>query len=131
MAVWTDLGENWAADVLFGSRSPDTALSLGLYTAPTTEPGETAVIGDLTEPSGNGYARIDLNRGSWTISGDTAEYAEQTFTASGGDWGNVYGYFLATKDTTPLLIAVEQFTNGPFNITDGSSIKITPRVRIS
>jgi len=130
MAVWTDLGENWTSNVLFGSRSPDSTLKIGLYTAPTYEPGETATLNDLTEPSGNGYSRISLSRGSWTISGDTATYAEVTFTASGGNWGNVYGYFICTS-TDGLLLAAEQFANGPYNVTDGSSIKITPKIRIS
>ena len=129
MAVWTDLGENWTANVLFGSRSPDTTLKIGLYTAPTSEPGETATLSDLTEPSGNGYSRIDLSRGSWTVSGDTATYAEVTFTASGGNWGNVYGYFICTSDG--LLLAAEHFANGPYNVTDGSSVKITPKIKIS
>jgi len=129
MAVWTDLGENWVANILFGSRNPDTKLKIGLYTAPTSEPGEDAQLGDLTEPSGNGYSRIDLDRGSWTITGDIAVYAEVTFTASGGNWGLVYGYFICTEDG--LLIAAEHFANGPYNVTDGSSVKITPRVRIS
>ena len=125
MAKLVNEGENRILNIWFGSTSPDASLQLGLYTD-SSEPAETAVLGDLTEPVGNGYARQTLTRGSWSIAGDLAEYAQQTFTASGGDWGNVYGYFI-TNGTE--LLFVEHFSNGPYNVTDGSNVKVTTRIR--
>lgn len=133
MAKWPDEAENRVANILFGSTAVDATLYLGLYTSPTSEPAETAVVADLTEPSGSGYARITLTRGSWTVTSSAATYAQQTFTASGGAWGNVYGYFIntASSGTGGKLMAVEQFSNGPFNIGDGDSVKVTPSITVA
>ena len=131
---WVDEGENHVANILFGAISPDTTLYLGLYTAPISEPAETAVIGDLTEPVGNGYARIALTRGSWVITDDLAEYAQQTFTASGGNWGDVYGYFICdslTGISAVKLLAVEQFPTAPYTLNDGDFVKITPKITVA
>lgn len=133
MAKWVDAGENRVANQLFGATAVDTTLYIGIYTSPTTEPGETAVINDLTEPSGSGYARIALTRGTWVVSGSAATYAQQTFAASGGSWGACYGYFVATSSagTGGALMYVEQFSSGPYSIGDGDSIKITPSVAVA
>lgn len=133
MAKWCDEGENRVAGILFGSTAVDATLYMGLYTSPTTEPAETAVVADLTEPSGGGYARIALTRGTWSVTASAAAYAQQTFTASGGAWGNVYGYFINTDSsgTAGKLLAVEHFSDGPYSIGDGDSIKISPTVTIS
>lgn len=131
MPKWVDEGENWVGRCLFGSDTAPATLYLGIYTN-TTEPAETANLAALTEPSGNGYARISLSKGSWSITNDLAEYAQQTFTATGA-WGNCYGYFLATSsDGTGKLLGVEQFSNGPYNVqNNGDQIKVTPRVRVA
>jgi hypothetical protein len=130
MPKWVDEGETRVLQILFGSQAVDATLYLGLFTN-SSEPAETANLAAITEPSGNGYARISLARGAnWTISGDLATYLEQTFTAT-GPWGNVYGYFIATSvDGTGKLLAVETFSNGPYNVqNNGDAIKVTPKVR--
>lgn len=132
MPKWVDQGENRVANILFGSQSPDSNLYMGLYTN-STEPPETATLTNITEVSGGGYGRITLARGSWTISDDSAQYAQQTFTASGASWGNVYGYFICTVQTGTggVLLCVEHFSNGPYNVQDGGSIKITPKITVA
>ena len=132
MAKWADQGENRVVDILFGSQAVDANTYLGIY-SDSSEPGETATLPGgatpITEISGAGYARKTLARGSWTITGDYAQYAQQTFTASGGSWSNCYGYFIATtSDNTGKLLCVEHFTGGPFNVPDGGAIKITPKI---
>jgi len=130
MAKWVDEGENWVADILFGSVSVDTYLYLGLY-KDTSEPAETDGLSDLTEEDGSGYARIMLTRGTWSVAGDDASYAEQTFTAS-AVWGNVYGYFIGTSpDDSGKLLCVEDFDDGPYDVGNGDSIKITPKITVS
>lgn len=133
MSKFCDEGEHRVADILFGSTAVDATLYIGLYTAPTTEPAETAVLSDLTEPSGGAYARIALTRGSWTVTASAAAYAQQTFSASGGAWGSVYGYFITTvsSGTSGKLLAVEQFSDGPYSIGDGDNIKISPSVTVA
>jgi len=131
MAKWCDEGENRVLNILFGNTAVDSNLYLGLFTN-TTEPAESANLAAISEPSGNGYERKTLARGSWTINADLASYAQQVFTAT-GNWGNVYGYFIATSsDGSGKLLGVELFTNGPYNVANsGDEIKITPSVRCS
>ena len=126
-------GENRIADIIFGATAVDSSLYLGLYTN-SSEPAEGDSLSSITVPSGsaNGYAAITLSRGSWTVTNDNAAYAQQTFTASGGDWGNVYGYYIATStDGTGVLLFVETFSDGPYNVTDGDSVKITPSITVA
>lgn len=124
-----DEGENRIADILFGAQAVDGELYLGIY-KDAAEPGEDATIASLTEVSGFGYARKTLTRGSWTITGSEAEYAEQIFLASGGNWGNTYGYFIATSsDDSGKLIAIEQFASARY-IEDTKGLKITPKMTV-
>jgi len=131
VAKWMDEGETRVLQILFGSLAVDGAYYLGLYKN-SAEPDENITVADLTEISGYGYARKSLARGSWTISGNQATYAEQTFLAQGGDWGNIYGYFITTTltGTGGKLVAIEHFGT-PFNIVDGKGIKIIPQITIS
>jgi len=131
MAKWCDEGENDILNVYFSTQAKRTSLWLGLY-LDDPEPAEAAALADLTEPSGNGYARVELLQENWTVADDLASYPQVTFTATGA-WGNVYGYFIATsQDNSGLLLAVEHFSDGPYNIqNNGDQIKVTPKVRAS
>ena len=135
MAKWCDEGENWILDVaLKKNTAQPTNVYLGLYSDPTTEPGETATLATVTEPSSGGYARIAVAcGGDWTLSGSEITAAQKTFTASGAAWGNVYGYFLCTvsSGTSGKMLAVEQFSDGPYNVIDGGAIKITAKLTCS
>ena len=131
MAKLVDSGENRIANIIFGSTAVDATLYLGLYTN-TTEPAEAGLLADITVPSGGAYAAIALTRGSWVVTADTAAYAQQTFTATGADWGNVYGYYIATSsDLSGTLLFVEQFSDGPYAVTDGASVKVTPSISVA
>lgn len=129
--IWCDEGENRVLGILFGDTPVDGALYLGLYTN-SVQPGETAKVSDLTEPSGFGYARKTLSRGTthWTIIEDQATYGEQTFLAQGGDWGNIYGYFITTTLTGAggKLMGLEHLGSA-FSVLDGKGIKITPKLK--
>lgn len=105
----------------------DADLELGLFT--NVAPGETINEASITEPSGTGYARIDLTDGSWTGSGSSRSYPQQTFTAGAGGWtGSIQGYFIATKSAggTQRLIAIEVDSNGPYTLNENDTYKITP-----
>lgn len=124
-----DEGEHRIADILYGTQAVDGELYLGIY-KDAAEPGEDATIASLTEVSGNGYARKTLTRSLWTITGGEAEYAEQIFLAVGGDWGDCYGYFIASStDDSGDLIAIEQFSYA-MPIEDTKGIKITPKLTV-
>lgn len=124
-------GRHRIADILFGSQAVDGTLYLGIFTN-TSEPGLANVLADITEPSGSGYSRIALTRGSWSVVANAAAYAEQTFAASGGNWGNCYGYFIASSaDSSGKLIAVEAFSDGPYDTLDTYQIKVTPNITVT
>ena len=110
----------------------DADLELGLFT--NAAPGETITEAAITEPTGTGYARISLTDVSWSVVGDTASYAEQTFTGGAGGWtGSIQGYFIATKSAggTKRLLYVEVDGNGPYTINENDTYKITPNITIS
>jgi hypothetical protein len=89
-------------------------------------------LATITElPVANGYARVSLPDANWTVVADVATHEQQTFTANGGDWGNVTGYFIcdAANGNAANLIIVEHFADGPYNCLDGLSILVTPAVQ--
>ena len=124
-----DEGKNRVLQILFGSQVVDGVLYLGLY-RDSTEPVEGDGLGDLTEVTSTGYARKPLTRGSWIITDDLAEYAQQMWTAQ-TNWGNIYGYFLATSaDNSGKLLAIDHFET-PYDIQSGKGIKVTPKIQVS
>jgi hypothetical protein len=131
MAKWCDQGENYILDVCFKkATSPPSNIYIGLYTN-TSEPAEDATLAGLTEPSGYNYARIAIAcGGDWTLSASELTAVQKTFSCSGGNWGNVYGYFLCTvaSGTSGSLLGVEHFGDGPYNVQDGGSVKVTAKL---
>lgn len=132
---WCDEGETSVGDVyLKAGAQPD--FYLGLYKN-TTEPGESDVMTNITEaqtPGSNGYNRIQLVDGDWTESPQGLfSNLQKTFTAAGAAWGDIYGYFITTAatGTAGKLIAVEHFSDGPYTVNDGWSVKVTPKVTVA
>jgi len=111
----------------------DANLELGLFT--DAAPDETITEATITEPGGGGYARIDLTDGSWTGSADSRAYAQQTFTATGSDYtgSDVQGYFIATKASggTPRILCIEVDGNGPYDINENDTYKVTPNITVA
>lgn len=130
VAKLVDEGENRILNMLLGSLAVDGAWYLGLYKN-VTEPAEDITLAGFTEPSGFGYARKTLTKGSWTIVADLASYAQQTFLASGGDWGNITGYFIATtSNNSGKVIAICHFTEA-LAVLNTKGIKVAPKFRAS
>lgn len=104
----------------------DAGLELGLFT--NSAATESLTEATVTEPTGGGYARIDLADASWTESPQGVfTYATQTFTATGSAYaGSVYGYFIATKSAggTQRLVAVEIDANGPYTMSENDTYDI-------
>jgi len=127
--MWCDEGENRVLGILLGDTPVDGAYYLGLYKN-SVQPGEDDVVADMTEPSGYGYARKVLTRGGWTIAAGAATYAEQTFLAVGGDWGNIYGYFITTTltGTGGKLMGLEHL-GSPLSVLNGKGVKLTPKIK--
>lgn len=113
------------------SRGADE-LYLGLYTD-TTEPLETATLASgITELALTGYARIQLTDAGWSNVAGVFTNLEKTFTA-GEDWGDIYGYFICNVSTGTAgeLIFVEHFSTGPFNVSNGKTIKVTSTITVA
>jgi hypothetical protein len=133
MAKLVDEGEGDIGNIYLKNTTQNANLYLGLYTAPTSEPAEDAVLTGLTEPTGGTYARIALAPADWTKAGSVFTQVQKTFSATGAAWGNCYGYFICTvaTGTAGLLIAVEQFSDGPYNVPDGGAVKVTAKMTVS
>ena len=133
MAKWVDEGETLVGNI-FLKKATVTDLFIGLY-EDVAEPGETDGLAELTEQAvGLGYARQQLVSANWTESPvGTFTNDQYTFTASGGAWGDQYGYFICdvTSGTAGNLVAVEDFSDGPYTVNDGWSVKVTPVVVIA
>lgn len=113
---------------LIVNKSAQADLVLGLF-ANNVTPTNATVLGDLTEPSGGGYATKTLTGASWTVTPGTpseAAYALQTFTFSGVPTpATIYGYYV--KHGTVLLWA-ERLASPPFTVTGaGDEVKVTPK----
>src|SRR3990167_350030 len=110
----------------------DADLELGLFT--NVAPGETITHAAITQPTGTGYARINLTDASWTGTTDSRAYAQQTFTGGAGGWtGSIQGYFIASVSAggTKRLIAIEVDAVGPYTINVNDTYKITPNITIA
>jgi hypothetical protein len=125
-------GEALIAQWLCGNVVTDkgTDLELGLFT--NSSISETTTHATLTEPTGGGYARINLTDASWTGAADTRSYAEQTFTATGSAMtGAVYGAFVCTKGATKRIISIELNPAGSVTLAMGDSYKVTPTIVVA
>ena len=128
----TTEGETLMAEVVHQRTHVDRAatLELGLFTNVAAD--DTLTEATVTEPTGTGYARIILTDATWGVTGDTADYAQQTFTGGAGGWtGSVQGYFIASVGTTQRLLYVEIDGSGPYTINENDTYKITPNITIS
>jgi len=134
MAGFTpDEGEKLIAQLIYqdGHADRDSDLQVGLFT--DASPGETITEATISEPAGTGYARITLTDASWSVVGDTASYAKQTFIGGAGGWSPaIYGYFIATQSSggTPRLLHVEIDDNGPYLINEGDKYGVTPNISV-
>jgi hypothetical protein len=124
-------GETFYGTMVLKNTTTDRGTNLELLLFTNAAPGETITEATLTEPSGTGYARIDLTDGSWSEgAAGVFSYAEQTFTGGAGGWtGSIQGYAIVTKGTTPRILAIEvDSVNAPFTMAEGDTYKVTPQI---
>lgn len=129
MAKWCNEGEN---DLVTKYIAERPILYLGLY-LDVDEPAEDATLAILTEVSGSGYERQQLDGTNWSIVADLATHSQVIFEAD-ATWGQVYGYFFTTAadGTSGLLLGVENFSDGPYHVQYAEEkIKIIPKLRAS
>jgi hypothetical protein len=94
MGSFTDYGAGAILDHVFkiGAMPVPTNLYVGLSTTTPTDAG-----GNITEPSGNAYARTVCN--GWTRSGTAPTQVQNTaavtFPTATGSWGTLTHFFIA------------------------------------
>ena len=124
----SNIGETTMLESIFKTASPE-AFKLRLFTNNYT-PVEATVTSDLTEATASGYAEIALTRASFTVSGDTASYAQQTFTFTAAE-PTIYGYYIVETSSGKLVLS-ERFSDAPYAIpTGGGTVKITPNITLA
>lgn len=110
---------------LFIARVLSANCTLRLYTNNhIPAPGDVAA--SYTEMTGIGYAPKTLASGSWVFNGVEATYPNQAFTFTAGTPVNVYGYYVTNAADGKVLFA-ENFTGGPWEANQQTTINITPR----
>jgi len=121
-----DEGEALVGNLVFKNSDVDRGTDMELLLFTNVAPGETITEATLTEPTGTGYARINLTDASWTGSADVRSYAQQTFTGGAGGWtGSIQGYAVVTKGATPRIVAIEADAAGPYTINENDTYKVT------
>lgn len=107
MPGFTDYLEDAVLDQWFGNVTPTVpgTLYVGLSSTAPTETG-----GNITEPSGSGYARaaVPNDATNWpATAGDGTKSNGQVieFPQATGDWGEVTYFFIATAATAGSVLA--------------------------
>lgn len=109
-----------------------TNLVLRLFTACSDSPrAVTTQINAFTEPTGGGYAGIQLPPSALVASGVILTVnSVQTFTAnaSGYSGGPILGIFITTTGATPRVVASELLNAGPYNMVAFATLNMTPQI---
>jgi hypothetical protein len=103
MGTFSDYWENEILDHVFGKGeySPPT-IYVGLS---ATDPGDSGV--GLSEPSGNGYARVQTTESDWNVAaGGLLDNANTIlFSTASGDWGTLTHFVLFDSASGGHLLA--------------------------
>jgi hypothetical protein len=103
MGSFSDYWENKILDHIFGkgSYTPPT-IYVGFSTADPTDSGT-----GLTEPSGNGYARVQTSASDWNTAanGSLNNAGNITFAQASGNWGTITHFALFDAATAGNMLA--------------------------
>jgi hypothetical protein len=103
MGGFSDYWENKILDHIFGkgSYAPPT-IYVGLSTANATDDGS-----GLSEPSGNGYARVQTSASDWNAAsnGSLDNAGNITFAQASGNWGTITHFALFDAATAGNMLA--------------------------
>ncbi len=120
MAALSDYAENLVLNWLMrgeGETTHPTSWHIGLF---TSAPNDT---GGGTEVSGSGYSRQSCTWASASgTGGTTSNEANETFTASGGDWGSVTHIGIFDASTSGNLLWHGALTSSK-SVDDGDSLE--------
>lgn len=118
-------GEALIADLVINQAE---GLDLILITNATID--ETTTGASLTQPSGAGYAPVQLSAGSWTGAADSRSYPKVTFTATGVWTGGVTGHAVVTRSTNKIM-GIDLEGGGPYTFAADDTFDVTPTITLS
>lgn len=118
MASMTDYLENKLLDHCLGTAAftAPTVSYLALFTAAPSD------AGGGTELSGDGYARQDVTWGA-ASGGSATNTSTHTFTASGGDWGEITHWAIFDASSSGNMLYHGSWTT-PRTIADAGSFVV-------
>ncbi len=120
MGSFSDHWENEILDHIFGkgSYTPPT-IYVGLSTADPLDNGS-----GLSEPNGNGYARVATSGASWTTSsgGSLSNAGDITFPQATGSWGTLTHFALFDAASAGNMLAHGTLSQSK-TITSGDTAK--------
>jgi hypothetical protein len=114
---------NEAKDNVIGPAIYASGLSCGLYTNTANSLSAASVLADITEPSGTGYTRVNLN-GTWAYNNGVVTHTPNaTFENTGGSsWtGDITGAFITDG---VYLIHFLDYSAGATTMTAGKVIDV-------
>ena len=128
----------WILECTFGqSQTPPATYYIGLCTDATVL--ETEGLTDLTELSGNGYAREAVSAASGvgfiSETAGTADWKVTTvvveFEASGGAWsGAVHCFLASTVDDSGILVAASALS-ATRTLQDGDKLQVSMVIQLN
>ena len=120
MGSFSDHWENEILDHIFGkgSYTPPT-IYVGLSTTDPLDNGS-----GLSEPSGNGYARVATSGASWTASsgGSLSNAGDISFPQATGSWGTITHFVLFDAASAGNMLAHGALSQSK-TITSGDTAK--------
>jgi hypothetical protein len=120
MGGFSDYWENKILDHIFGkgSYTPPT-IYVGLSTAEPTDDGS-----GLSEPSGNGYARVQTSASDWNAAanGSLDNAGSITFAQASGNWATITHFALFDAATAGNMLAYGQLSQ-PTSISQSDTAR--------
>jgi len=122
MGSFTDFLENELLDHAFGGAdyARPATLYIGLSTTTITDAGA-----NITEPSGNAYARVAVTNNSTNFpaasSGAKSNGAAFTFPQASGSWGTVTDVFISDASSGGNIMAAAVMTD-PKTVGNGDTV---------
>lgn len=116
--ITVDEGRTYFGNILYKGGTQEE-LTLGLFTNAAGTLTATSVWADIAQPTGTGYAEIDLSQATWVNTNGILTYPQQQWTAA-ADWNlPVQGYYVRNRNASPVLVHIEYRNDGGFTMLNG------------
>lgn len=123
---FADYAENIILDHAFGRTTFTSSANLyvGLSTTTITDAG-----GNITEPSGGAYARVEIanNKTTWTTAsgGSISNAITITFASATSAWGTITDMFISDSSSAGNIYVYDDLTTSKA-VTNGDTVQFNP-----